>query len=72
MMEFTRNFPLDTLSEAQAANEMIQSGLPEKVAYANAYSFIDDVDYVMQLQVEEAGGTGQVIALRADNGANNQ
>lgn len=53
VMEFTRNFPLDALSEAQAAVEMINSGLPAKVAYANAYSFIDDVEYVMQLKDEE-------------------
>lgn len=57
VMEFKRNFPLDTLSEAQAAQTMIASGLPKRVAFANAYSFIDDVDYVMDLIAEEDGDT---------------
>lgn len=53
IMEFSRNFPLDALSEAQAAQTMIASGLPKRIAYANAYSFIDDVDYVMELAAKE-------------------
>lgn len=57
VMEFKRNFPLDTLGEAQAAQAMIASGLPKRVAYANAYSFVDDVDYVMDLIAEEDGDT---------------
>ena len=54
-MTFKRNFPLDALSEAQAAQAMIASGLPEQVVYESAYSFIDDVDYVMQLKEQEDG-----------------
>lgn len=57
VMEFTRNFPLDALSEAQAAQAMIASGLPKQVAFSNAYSFIDDVNYVMDLIAEEEGDT---------------
>ena len=53
IMEFSRNFPLDALSAAQAAQTMIASGLPKRIAYANAYSFIDDVDYVMELAAKE-------------------
>ena len=56
-MEFKRNFPLDALSEAQAAQTMIASGLPKQVAFSNAYSFIDDVEYVMDLIAEEEGST---------------
>lgn len=57
VMEFKRNFPLDALSEAQAAQTMIASGLPKQVAFSNAYSFIDDVEYVMDLIAEEEGST---------------
>lgn len=62
VMEFTRNFPLDALSEAQAAQAMIASGLPKRVAFSNAYSFIDDVDYVMDLIAEEDGDTVSLYA----------
>lgn len=55
VMEFKRNFPLDALSEAQAAQAMIASGLPKQLVYGNAYSFVDDVSYVMQLIAEEEG-----------------
>lgn len=57
VMEFKRNFPLDALSEAQAAQAMIASGLPKRVVYGNAYSFVDDVEYVMDLIAEEEGDT---------------
>lgn len=57
VMEFKRNFPLDALSEAQAAQTMIASGLPKRIAFSNAYSFIDDVEYVMDLIAEEEGST---------------
>ena len=62
VMEFTRNFPLDALSEAQAAQAMIASGLPKRVAFSNAYSFIDDVDYVLDLIAEEDGDTVSLYA----------
>ena len=52
MMEFKRNFPLDILSEAQAVQAAINAGLPKEVAYT-IFSFIDDIDYVMQLIEEE-------------------
>lgn len=56
VMEFKRNFPLDTLSEAQAAQQMIAAGLPKRVAYQLAFSSIDDIDYVMELIEEEMNG----------------
>ncbi len=49
VMEFKRNFPLDILSEAQAAQALINAGVPQEVAYGISISAIDDVDYVMQL-----------------------
>ncbi len=53
VMDFKRNFPLDLVSEAQAATQMIAAGLPKRVAYSLAFSGIDDIDYVMQLIEEE-------------------
>lgn len=50
-MEYSRNFPLDILSEAQAAQALINTGLPNEVAWEKALSFIngDDMEYIMQL-----------------------
>lgn len=67
VMEFTRNFPLDSLSEAQTAQAMIASGLPKRVAYSSAYSFIDDVDYVMDLIAEEEGDTASLYMPDPDD-----
>ena len=55
-MDFKRNFPLDILSEAQAATALISAGLPKRVAYQLALSGIDDIEYVMQLIEEEKEG----------------
>lgn len=52
-MSFKRNFPLDLVSEAQAAQAMKAAGLPDYVAYEMAFSSIDDIDYVMQLKERE-------------------
>lgn len=48
VMDFRRNFPLDILSEAQAVTALIAAGVPKSVAYAQL-SFVDDVEYLMQL-----------------------
>ena len=52
VMEFHRNFPVDVMSEAQNVQALIAAGLPKRVAYAQL-SFVDDVDWVMQLIDEE-------------------
>lgn len=54
--EFKRNFPLDLLSEAQAAQAMIAAGIPKRIAFQLAFSAIDDIDYVMQLIEDEMNG----------------
>lgn len=54
-MSFKRNFPLDLVSEAQAAATLIGAGLPKEVAFSQL-SFIDDVDYVMDLIDQELDG----------------
>lgn len=47
-LDFKRNFPLDLTSEAQACATLIGCGLPKEVAFAQL-SFVDDVEYIMQL-----------------------
>lgn len=51
-MDFTRNFPLDTLSEAQTAQAQIAAGLPKQWVYAQLRN-VDDVDYLMELKKKE-------------------
>lgn len=52
-ISYERNFPLDTLSNAQAASALISAGLPQEVAYDIAIPEIDDLDYVMDLIEQE-------------------
>lgn len=54
-MSFERNFPLDNLANAQAAQAMIAAGLPKSVAWDICIPEIDDIDYVMELLEEEQG-----------------
>lgn len=51
-MDFKRNFPLDTATEAQTVQALKAAGLPDEVAYSQL-SFIDDVDYVLELKEKE-------------------
>lgn len=50
--KYKRNFPLDLSGEATACSSLIGAGLPKRVAFENL-SFIDDIDYVMELIEEE-------------------
>lgn len=52
VMEFHRNFPLDRLAEAQAAQAEIGAGLPKRFVFGRM-SGVDDVDYVMELLEQE-------------------
>lgn len=61
VMEFTRNFPLDVLSEAQAAQAAIGAGLPKEVAYSMCFSSLDDIDYVMKLIDEEKQSVPSIL-----------
>lgn len=54
VMEFTRNFPLDKLSEAQTAQAMIAAGLPKAWVYSQIAG-VDDVNYILDLIEEEKG-----------------
>lgn len=59
-MEFTRNFPLDTLAEAQTVQALIGAGIPREVAYSQL-SFVDDVDYVMEMIENEKNDTVSLL-----------
>lgn len=50
-----RNFPVDFQGDAQAVQSLTAAGLPKQVAF-KALSFIDDIDYVMQLIEDEKDG----------------
>lgn len=52
VMEFKRNFPLDTLSEAQTAQIYKNIGLPDKWIWGQL-SGIDDVAYIAELKENE-------------------
>ena len=51
-MDFVRNFPLDLANEAQIATALKNIGLPDEIVYGQL-SFIDDVDYVLELKEQE-------------------
>lgn len=51
-MEFRRNFPLDSLSEAQTAQARIAAGLPKEWVFSKMPD-VDDVDYIMSLIEKE-------------------
>ena len=71
-MSFKRNFPLDLVSEAQAAQAMKGAGVPDRVAYEMAFSSIDDIDYVMQLKEEERDNMASLMEdMPGDNDDNN-
>lgn len=53
--KYRRNFPVDYLGDAQATQALIASGLPKQVAF-DALSFIDDMDYVLNLIEDEKDG----------------
>lgn len=52
VVDFKRNFPLDVVSEATAAQSLKSIGLPDEIVFGQL-SFIDDVQYVMDLIEKE-------------------
>ena len=52
VMDFRRNIPVDVQDEAANVQALIAAGVPKQVAFAQL-SFVDDVEYVMQLIEEE-------------------
>lgn len=60
---YRRNFPVDFLGDAQAVQALITAGLPKEIAF-KALSFIDDIDYVLQLIEDEKDG---IPSLKEEN-----
>lgn len=54
-LDYSRNFPLDLVGEAQGVQALINAGLPKEIAYGQL-SFLDDVHYVMSLIEKEQAG----------------
>lgn len=52
VMDFRRNIPVDVQDEATNVQALISAGVPKQVAFAQL-SFVDDVEYVMQLIEQE-------------------
>ena len=50
-IEYKRNFPLDIAGEADAAQKLINTGMPKEYAWEQSLSFIngDDMEYIMAL-----------------------
>lgn len=69
VMSFKRNFPLDLVSEAQAVQALIAAGLPKRVAFDAALSFVDDVEAVMQEIEEEKDGIQSLMDEDEDEDA---
>lgn len=65
-MDFKRNFPLDTLSEAQTVQALISAGIPKEVAYSQL-SFVDDVNYILELIEAEENGIPDLDDVVADD-----
>jgi SPP1 family phage portal protein len=65
-MDFTRNFPLDTMTEAQTVQALINAGIPQEIAYSQL-SFIDDIDYVMELKEEQKSSMPLYADLNKDD-----
>lgn len=52
---YKRNFPMDLISEAQTVQALVNAGVPKVVAFEQL-SFVDDVEYLMDIIEEEKDG----------------
>ena len=71
-MDFSRNFPLDLLSEAQAVGQLISTGVVSKRTAISQLSFVDDPDYELDLIEEEKSDIPSLIdKVKEDDEDNN-
>lgn len=68
VMEFHRNFPLDRLAEAQAAQAEIAAGLPKRWVFGRMAG-VDDVDYIMEMLEEEQSSAASLYMQVEDDNA---
>lgn len=69
-MDYARNFPLDVVGEAQAAQALINTGMPKEYAWEKALSFVngDDMEYIMQLIEDEMNSATSLFSdIPGDN-----
>lgn len=69
-LEYKRNFPLDIVGEADAAQKLINTGMPAEFAWEKALSFIgaDDMEYIKQLIEEKMNSIPSLMTeLPTDN-----
>lgn len=72
IMDFSRNFPLDLLSEAQAVGQLISTGVVSKRTAISQLSFVDDPDYELDLIEEEKSDIPSLIdKVKEDDEDNN-
>lgn len=67
-MDYARNFPLDIVGEAQAAQALINTGMPKEYAWEKSLSFVngDDMEYIMQLIEQAMNEAPSLFAEDAD------
>ena len=70
VMDFRRNFPVDVQDEAANVQALVAAGLPKSVAFAQL-SFVDDVEYVMQLIEEERDSMPSLMFGEDEEGGQN-
>jgi len=71
VMEPKRNFPLDLLTEAQAAQAMLAAKMPQRAVYSMAFSGVDDVESIMQeIEREKDNIPSLMDELPEDNNQN--
>lgn len=72
IMDFSRNFPLDLLSEAQAVGQLISTGVVSKRTAISQLSFVDDPGYELDLIEEEKNDIPSLIdKVKEDDEENN-
>lgn len=64
--EFKRNFPLDSLGNAQAAQALIAAGVPQEEAWRICIPEIDDIEYVKQLKEREKESVEELYPEKAN------
>lgn len=63
---YKRNFPMDLISEAQTVQGLINAGVPKSVAFEQL-SFVDDVDYIMDLIEQEKEAIPSLMDFTPDD-----
>jgi SPP1 family phage portal protein len=63
---YKRNFPMDLISEAQTVQALVNAGVPKKVAFEQL-SFVDDVDFLMDMIEAEKDGIPSLMVDLPDD-----